>query len=159
VAAWRQVTDSEPEFAKVAQGLLDAHTHKTLATLRTDGSPRISGTEAWFAAGELWFGSMWRSRKALDLIRDPRFALHSASADPPDWQGDAKIDGRVEEVSDEERMAAALAEREGDPPPGTFHLFRAEIRSVVLVRLSEARNQLVIELWREGEPLRRMQRD
>lgn len=60
--------------------------HKTLATLRRDGSPRSSGIEATFAQGELWMGSMWRSTKALDLQRDPRFALHSGSTDPPAWQ-------------------------------------------------------------------------
>jgi hypothetical protein len=46
-----------------------------LATLRADGSPRVSGLEPLFALGELWFGMMPESRKALDLLRDPRFAI------------------------------------------------------------------------------------
>jgi hypothetical protein len=82
MVAWSEVASAAPELAGTAQRLFDAHAHKTLATLRKDGSPRISGTEAKFAEGELWFGSMWQSRKALDLRRDPRFALHSASVDP-----------------------------------------------------------------------------
>ena len=79
--SWSVVEDEAPELAAPARRFLDAHVHKTLATLRRDGSPRISGTEVAFAEGELWLGSMWRSLKALDLLRDPRFALHSGSAD------------------------------------------------------------------------------
>jgi hypothetical protein len=70
------VETETPELAALARGFLDAHVHKTLATLRRDGSPRISGTEVVFADGELWLGSMWRSLKALDLLRDP--ALRAA---------------------------------------------------------------------------------
>jgi hypothetical protein len=81
--SWREVEAEVPELAARARRFLDAHVHKTLATLRRDGSPRISGTEVDFADGELWLGSMWRSLKALDLQRDPRFALHSGSTESP----------------------------------------------------------------------------
>jgi hypothetical protein len=83
VAAWHDVVDSAPEFARLVQMIMDAHLHKTIATLRADGSPRISGIEATFAEGQLWFGSMSDARKGHDLRRDPRFALHSASVSPP----------------------------------------------------------------------------
>ena len=98
--SWSHVEAEAPELAALARAFLDAHGHKTLATLRRDGSPRISGTEVVFADGELWLGSMWQSVKALDLRRDPRFALHSGSAAPPNWTGDAKVAGRVKEVTD-----------------------------------------------------------
>jgi hypothetical protein len=92
--SWGEVEAEVPELAALARRFLDAHVHKTLATLRRDGSPRVSGTEVDFAEGELWLGSMWHSLKALDMRRDPRFALHSGSADSPEWTGDAKV-GRV----------------------------------------------------------------
>jgi mannose-6-phosphate isomerase-like protein (cupin superfamily) len=107
VASWSEIEVEAPELAAEARRLLDAHVHNTIATLRRDGSPRISGTEVKFAEGELWMGSMPRSVKALDLQREPRFALHSGSEDPPDWTADAKLAGRVEEVDDPERKAAA----------------------------------------------------
>ena len=112
--SWREVEAEVPEFAALARAFFDAHAHKTLATLRRDGSPRISGSEVDFAEGELWLGSMWRSLKALDLRRDPRFALHSGSAAPPNWTGDAKVAGRVEEVTDPELITAINGE--GAPP-------------------------------------------
>jgi hypothetical protein len=106
----------------LARGFLGAHVHKTLATLRRDGSPRISGTEVIFAEGELWLGSMWQAMKARDLQRDPRFALHSGSDDPPAWSGDAKMAGRAEEIEDPDRKAAIIG---ANAPPGPVHLFRA----------------------------------
>src|SRR6478672_13662051 len=100
MTAWQDVEAAEPGFAGRVRALFDAHRHKTIATLRADGSPRISGIEAAFADGELTFGSMPDARKGADLRRDPRFALHSATVDPvegreAEWPGEAKISGRA----------------------------------------------------------------
>jgi hypothetical protein len=111
MATWSDVEAEAPGLAARAREIFDAHKHKTLATLRRDGSPRISGTEVEFADGEMWLGSMWKAVKALDLRRDPRFALHSGSADPPEWKADAKVAGRVDEVTDRERRRSSSATR------------------------------------------------
>jgi hypothetical protein len=162
MARWSEVAAAAPELAGRARGLFDAHRHKTMATLRKDGSPRISGTEANFADGDLWLGAMPGSMKALDLRRDPRVALHSATIDPPDdpvgWEGDAKLAGRAEEVTDPERKAAVEGASGGGEQPGPYHLFRVDVTEVVLVRVGDPPDHLVIELWREGEGLRRMTR-
>jgi Pyridoxamine 5'-phosphate oxidase len=144
-----------PELAALARGFFDAHVHKTLATLRRDGSPRISGTEVNFADGELWLGRMWRSLKAIDLLRDPRFALHSGSADPPDWTGDAKLAGRAEEVTDPERKAAIIG---AGAPPGPSHLFRADIAELAVVHLGDPPDHIVIESWHAGRGVERRER-
>ena len=143
MARWQDIEDSAPEFAAEVQRYFDTRVHKTLATLRADGSPRISGTESYFADGDLWFGSMSNARKALDLRRDSRFALHSGSIDPPDWEGDAKISGLAEEITDPERDS---------------HLFRADIHAAVLVGLNEARDRLVIQLWQPDGQVQRIER-
>jgi hypothetical protein len=155
VASWSEVEVEAPELTALARGFLDAHVHKTLATLRRDGSPRISGTEVIFAQGELWIGSMWLAMKARDLRRDPRFALHSGSDDPPAWSGDAKLAGRMEEIEDEQRKAAIFGDKGG---PGPAHLFRADITELVVVRLNEARDKLVIESWHAGRGATRRER-
>jgi hypothetical protein len=155
VPSWSEVEAEAPKLAALAKGFFDAHAHKTLATLRRDGSPRISATEVDFAEGELWLGSMWRSLKALDLRRDPRFALHSGSSDPPEWRGDAKLAGRVEEVTDPERIAAINGE---DAPSGPSHLFRADIAELVVVRLGDPPDHIVIESWHAGRGLSRQRR-
>jgi Pyridoxamine 5'-phosphate oxidase len=160
VASWKQFEEEAPELAARARAFLEAHKHKTLATLRRDGSPRISGTEAEVVEGELLWGGMWKSVKALDLRRDPRFALHSGSDDPPDWSGDMKVSGRAEEVDDEERKRALVRAQGqgGDGPPGDFHLFRARIEDVVVTRLNDERTKLVIEFWRPGEGVKTVER-
>ena len=104
MASWGEIDAAEPDFVRSVRERLDAGVHKTIATLRADGAPRISGIEIFFAEGDLWFGSMPGARKAADLRRDPRFALHGPSSDPPGWKGDAKLAGVVEEVTDPERV-------------------------------------------------------
>ena len=157
MATWEDVTTAAPELAKAARELFEAHTHLTIATLRKDGSPRISGTECNFIEGELWFGSMPNALKARDLQRDPRFALHSGTGDAPDWHGDAKVSARAEEITDPDRMTEIFAAM-GHPQSGPSHLFRAELSELSTVRLGDPADHLVIDAWREGEPVRRIKR-
>ena len=79
---FRSIEHAEPDFAGRVRRLFDAGRHKTIATLRADGSPRISGIECEFTDGELRFGSMTGARKGADLKRDPRFALHGPTFHP-----------------------------------------------------------------------------
>ncbi len=141
--SWSDFEAAAPELAAKVRERLDAHKHKTLATVRRDGAPRISGTEAGVVDGELWIGSMWQARKALDLQRDPRFALHSGSDEPDDWQGDAKLAGVVEEITHPERVRAI----NGEAASGPSHLFRLDLNEVSVVGLDDARTKLVIEVW------------
>ena len=150
MASWSEVESAEPAFAARVRALLDAEKHKTIATLRADGGPRISGIEVEFAGGELTFGSMPGARKGADLHRDPRFALHSASVAPPEgheaeWAGDAKVAGLA--------VPAGLVEgMEGE-------LFHADVREVVLTRLTPAASALLIEWWTPKGGLRSMERE
>jgi len=151
MTAWRDVEQVEPAFARRVRELFDAHRHKTLATLRADGSPRISGIEAAFEDRQLVFGSMPNSRKGADLRRDPRFALHSATIDPVEgseanWPGEAKISGRA---------IAAGPISEG--PDGDR--FRADIAEVVHTHLNEEATMLVVEWWTPTHGLRRIERE
>ena len=160
MASWSEVEAAAPELAARVRATMDAHKHKVLATLRRDGSPRVSGIEATFTDGELWLGMMPGSRKAMDLRRDPRLALHSASVDPTEadpsaWPGDAKVAGRAVEVDD-----PALLERLGaGEGGGGAHLFRVDLAEVVHTRVGTPADHLVIEVWREGAGLRRLTRD
>ena len=151
MTTWDDVERAVPEFAQRVRALFDAHRHKTIATLRADGSPRISGIEAAFEGGELVFGSMANARKGADLRRDPRFALHSATVDPVEgaaaqWPGEAKIAGRA---------VAALPTAEG----ADGDRFRADIAEVVHTHLNAAATLLVVEWWTPAHGLRRIERE
>jgi hypothetical protein len=143
VASWTEFEAEAPELAARVRERLDAHGHKTIATIRRDGSPRISGTETEFSDGELWIGSMLDALKARDLQRDPRFALHSASDDPDVWSGDAKLAGVAEEVS---------------APGASSHRFRLDLHEVSTVGLDEERKHLIIDVWKPGQGVRTMKR-
>lgn len=152
MATWAEFEQEEPGFAARVRELLDAHKHKTIATLRADGSPRISGIEASFADGELSFGSMPDARKGADLKRDPRFALHGATVDPVDgkeaeWPGEVKISGRA---------IAAGAITDG---AASGDQFKADIAEVVHTHLNEAATLLVVEWWTPGKGLQRLERE
>jgi hypothetical protein len=151
VTAWRDVEQAEPEFAQRVRALFDARRHKTIATTRADGSPRISGIEAVFEDGELVFGSMPNARKAADLRRDPRFALHSATIDPVEgaeaqWPGKAKISGR----------AIAAGPVTGGPDGDRFH---ADIAEVVHTHLNDQATMLIVEWWTPTHGLRKIERE
>ncbi len=135
MASWQEFADAEPELADTARRLLTAQKHMTMATLRRDGAPRISGTEIQFSDGELTLGMMPGSRKAADLRRDPRLAIHSPTVDTPEddprrWPGDAKVAGTARELA-------------GD-------LFRVDITEVVVTRVGDPADHLVIESWHPG---------
>jgi hypothetical protein len=151
VTTWQEFEQAEPEFAQRVRALFDAHRHKTIATVRADGAPRISGIETTFEKGHLVFGSMPNARKGADLHRDPRFALHSATVDPVEgaearWPGEAKIAGRA--------IAVGAIE---DGPEG--ELFRADITEVVHTHLNEQATLLVVEWWTPARGLRQAERE
>ena len=151
LVAWKDVEQAESEFAARVRRLFDGGRHKTIATVRADGSPRISGIECEFADGELKFGSMTGARKGADLRRDPRFALHGPAVHPQEgkeaeWPGEAKIAGR-----------AVPAGPIGEGPDGD--LFLADIFEVVIIRLNPEATLLLIESWTPQRGLRVVERE
>lgn len=161
MAKWSEIEAAERALAAAARTIFDAHKHKTLATLRRDGAPRISGIETDFRDGELWLGMMPGSLKARDLQRDPRLALHSASVDPPEkpedagaWIGDAKLSGRALEITDPRARAPFAA----SSPTADFHLFRVDVTELVTIRVGEPADHLVIDVWRQGRGRRQIKR-
>ena len=152
--SWNDVSAEAPDLAKRVQARFTSAKHHTLATLRRDGSPRISGTEVTFNLGEVWLGSMHGARKARDLQADPRLAVHSSTADETLGDGDARINGTAVEVTDPDEMARAL---EGSgAPPGPMHLFRIDVQELVLTRVQG--DDLVVDWWRAGAGTRQLKR-
>ena len=152
MARWQDVVDSELELAAEVQKVFESHKHKLIATLRRDGSPRISGIEFEFTSGEVTFGMMPRSRKRDDLRRDPRTEFHSMSfvpdGDDIGWQGDARISGSAREISDPAERA-----RFTDTPPDAYPLFVLDIERVVRIKLDGSPPHLLIQTWRPDRPL------
>ncbi|MFC7527057.1 pyridoxamine 5'-phosphate oxidase family protein [Actinoplanes sp. GCM10030250] len=157
MASWEEIEIESlkfgaPEFAARVRALFEAGTNKTIATLRRDGSPRISACEAQFEDGEITFGMMPGSLKLRDLRRDPRLAMHCPTLEPPkenpeSGPGDAKLAGLAVEVP---------------PPPDTPHVgagfFRIDITEVTLTYVGVPADHLVIESWHAGRGYQRRTR-
>jgi hypothetical protein len=151
MASWAEFASAEPDLASRVEDRFAIRKHKTLATLRKDGSPRISGIEVEFANGELYLGMMPGSVKLGDLERDPRLAVHSPTDDPPEgnprgWPGEAKLAGYALEVDSASSSA------------GGGRRFQIDITEAVLIHLNEAGDQLVVESWRPGKGSTRLVR-
>lgn len=156
MVTWREFASAEPELAADVQALFDAGRHKTIATLRANGAPRISGIECELSDGRLTFGSMLGARKAADLVRDGRFALHGPTFHPVEgkereWPGEAKVAGRATPVASDE------VGRTEDQPEA--HMFVADIDEVVVTRLNAEGTKLVVTWWTSGGGLRRVERE
>ncbi|GAB2612044.1 pyridoxamine 5'-phosphate oxidase family protein [Streptomyces capparidis] len=152
--SWADVQAAEPAFAKAVEERFGRFRHHVLGTLRKDGSPRLTGLEADFRSGELWLGMMPNSRKARDLLRDPRFSLHANPGPGTDMDGgDARVSGLALPVEDPETLAR-YAEQIGHTDP--FHLFRTDVTEVV--RTSVEGDEIVLRVWHPGHPLRTLRR-
>ncbi len=145
MASWAQVENEAAELAKAVRTCFDVRKHCTMATLRADGSPRISGTEVQWEDGELQIGSMPGALKAHDLRRDGRVAIHSPTVDPPDgnesaWAGEAKVAGVAVEVET------------GD----ASHRFRIDLTEIVHTKVDG--DALLITSWHRGRGVEQRRR-
>jgi hypothetical protein len=136
-----------PEIAEQAGRRFTEDELCMLGTLRADGSPRISPCELDVADGELMLGMMWQSRKALDLLRDPRCVVHSCTSDRMATQGDVKLSGHAIDVRDAQRRTAyrdAIRARiDWAPDEPNFHVFAIDIGSAAYITFAEPRQVLV----------------
>jgi hypothetical protein len=148
MATWGELEATVPEFASRVRSMMTSREHLTMATLRRDGSPRISGTEIELADGQLHIGSMPDALKAKDLLRDPRIAIHGPTEEPPSgapaaWKGEAKIAGTATEVES----------------GGPAHRFVIDIVEAVITHLNDAGDRLVVESWNPVRGLRTIERE
>ena len=103
---WDEFERACPEIGELARDRFARDQLVLVGTIRADGSPRISPNECDFAGGRLFVSMMWRSRKALDLLRDPRVAIHSVTCDKAGTDGDVKLYGRVVDERDPDVRSA-----------------------------------------------------
>jgi Pyridoxamine 5'-phosphate oxidase len=164
VETWKQFAEEAPETEGVFRRRLDATGLGLLATLRRDGFPRISPVEPLVHGGQIWLGMMSRSTKSLDLARDPRCSLHSATADKDVKEGDAKLWGTARAVTDEAVIANYLSGwrevSEFDPSeaPGGFDLWQIELTGASALQLGADGEHLRITVWKPGTPERVVER-
>jgi predicted pyridoxine 5'-phosphate oxidase superfamily flavin-nucleotide-binding protein len=152
---WDEFARACPEIAEHATERFRRQELCMLGTLRADGSPRISPCELDFAAGHLILGMMWQSRKALDLLRDPRCVLHTCTTDRMGTEGDAKIYGRAIDVRDpatRQTYRDTVKERiDWAPDEPNFHAFAVDVESAGFITFAEPK---IVIAWDPGRGTR-----
>jgi hypothetical protein len=162
---WDAFEEACPEIAALARERFRRDQLVMVGTIRRDGSPRISPNEPDLAADRLFVSMMWRSKKALDLLRDPRLVVHSVTCDRAGTDGDVKLYGRVVDERDPEiREAfrdAIRARIDWAPDEPNFHCFSVDVEAAGYTRFSaqeeDAENRALA--WDPGRGLRELHLD
>lgn len=149
MASWLDVEQAAPRIAQAGQARLGQARVALFGTLRSDGSPRISPVEPYFARGQLIFGVMAWSGKARDLRRDPRCALHSTISSPDAGEAELKLYGLAAAAGDPLRDACREAWwlRE---PRAAANVFRLDLTEAVLIEWDLERGQMASTRWSPG---------
>lgn len=155
MATWQQFAEDAPGLAEPVRARLESAPNHVLASLRRDGSPRVSGTEVRWHGPDLVIGSMPGAVKAQDLRRDPRFALHAHPTDQELSGGDAKLSGTAVELAGEQHRA--LIQQLGQEVWDAW-LFRLELAEAVLTEVGDDRS-LIIKRWRPVDGVTAFKRD
>ncbi|HTO52451.1 MAG TPA: hypothetical protein VMR50_03610 [Myxococcota bacterium] len=142
---WDEFASQAPELAQLGFERIERSGMVLLGTLRPNGFPRISPCEVIFCDGEAMLGMMWRSPKALDLLRDARCVLHSTVSKTDGSEGDFKLYGRAVDVRDlavRKRYCEALFAKTGwQPSEPEFHLFVIDAQAAGFSRYDAGKKQ------------------
>ena len=142
---WEEFQQACPEMGDLAKKRFVQDELVLVGTLRKDGSPRISPSEPDFAAGHLFLGMMWRSPKALDLLRDARAVVHSLPSNRWNEGGDIKLYGLLIAVEDPSLRSlyrdAIQARLNWAPEEPEFHLFSLDVHHAGYKRFDEETNE------------------
>jgi hypothetical protein len=138
---WDAFEEACPEIARLARERFAKDEVVLVGTIRRNGSPRISPNEPDVAAGRLFVSMMWRSRKALDLLRDPRIVVHSVPSDRMNPGGDIKLYGRVVDERDpavRQAFREAIRSRIGwAPDEPEYHCFSVDVEEAAYLRFTQ----------------------
>ena len=132
MVTWNEFAEAAPDLAAIGLERINRSEVVLIGSLRKDGSPRISPVESDIVDGEFMAGMMWRSTKALDLLRDPRCLVHTTVLDRMDPMGEFKLRCRASDVQDpkkRDRYGDVIYARIDWRPEGQFHLFAFDIES------------------------------
>jgi hypothetical protein len=148
---WSEMESAQPGLAGLGRQRLLAPGVVLVATIRRDGTPRISPVEPFVLDGDLWLSMLWQSTKAADLLRDPRILVHSVITSRDGGEGEFKIRGiaRAEHDPDiQRRYADAVTAGLGwSPTPGRFHLFAVGLDEVTFIRYDDATGDQHVAMW------------
>jgi hypothetical protein len=155
MVSWQDFADEAPHIAEVFKRRHAATGNLCmLATLRSDGYPRISPMEPGIFEGQLVLVGMPDTYKFKDLARDARFSLHTATIDTQVGDGDAKLWGEARNLQDvglHQRFAEHLFEESGMDLRGQQFdpFYVGDLRGASSLAFADGR--LSLTTWKPGQ--------
>jgi hypothetical protein len=153
---WTEFETAQPKLGRLGRDRLIRPGVVLVGTIRRDGTPRVSPVEPLLLDGDLWLTMLWGSRKAADLLRDPRVLVHNIVT-----SRDGGVDGEFivrgscrseDRPAMQQRYAEAVGEELGwHPVVGRFHLFRVDIASAAYLVYDDDTGDQHTALWPDGE--------
>jgi hypothetical protein len=102
MATWAELERADPDLALFGRQRFEGRVvfH---ATLMADGAPRLHPVSPWFATGLLLVSFRAKSPKVEEIMRDGRYAMHSAqpAEDHEGEAGEFLVRGWMEQLSEE----------------------------------------------------------
>jgi hypothetical protein len=148
---WSELERRQPALAELGRRRILEPGVVLVATIRGDGTPRVSPVEPFVLDGELWLSMLWHSRKAADLLRDPRILVHGVVTSRDGRAGEFKVRGAARAEDDPDRQAsyaAAVGASLGwTPEPGRFHLFAVDIGEVTFISYDDTTGDQHVARW------------
>jgi Pyridoxamine 5'-phosphate oxidase len=128
--SWQALANEAPELAAVgAERLHDQVAY--LATLKSDGSPRLHPVRPVVTVGRLFVFMEATSPKVQDLDRDPRFALHDTATSDSPWDlREFVVEGTATRIDDPDDRITAN-DGSAFPRDERFLLYELAIRSAL----------------------------
>lgn len=134
---WADFETQNPEFGSLVRDKLLSPGLVMVATIRGDGTPRVSPVNPHLWDGDFCLSLAAMTRKASDVRRDPRVLVHNMVTRPDGAEGELKLRATARPETDPGKLdgfAADVKARTGwAPPPGTFSLFRLDIDDVTFI--------------------------
>ncbi len=148
--AWSEFAAASPDLAAFGSRRLEGRI-AYLATIRSDGSPRVHPVSPFIANGRLFVYMEPASPKAHDLLRDERFTLHCAVEDNSGGEGEFLITGCGGKVIDQgaRRLAFEGAVVAGYKPDNRYVLFELKISAAMSTVYEEGKPRRV--RWNAAE--------
>jgi len=154
---WNAFERAVPELAQRGRAIFDRKV-ALIGTLRKDGSPRIDPIEPYIGEGHLLLAMMWQSRKALDLLRDPRCTLHNAVTDPNGSDGEFTLHGRAIQVQDADLRARYLQTFQESWQSHPFHLFMLDTESAAAIEWDIEKGAMYVRVWNPATGVQQFRR-
>ncbi|HEX6676529.1 MAG TPA: pyridoxamine 5'-phosphate oxidase family protein [Actinomycetes bacterium] len=151
---WVDFEQASPELAELGRTRFERFGFLFVATIRSDGGPRVNPVEAYVVDGHLVLNMMWSSLKAKDLLRDPRAYLHTPVTDRLGAPGEFKLTGRALPVEDPalRKAAADVIEAKIDwRPPERSRFFTIDVERAAFITYDDDGTKHV-KLWRRDQP-------